>query len=307
MHRLLARPEPDWAPHLRLLGMVVLWGASWPAGRVVAQAMPPIAAAALRFLMASVVLLIWLQRTRGLTMLRDWPLRLWLGMLAAALTGVFGYAICFLIGLQHLPAGKAALIVTLNPVITLVAASWLFQERINRVIGLGMAVAALGAVIVISHGQPWLLLQGAVGLGEALILGCVLCWVVYTLLGRRLLAGVDALATTAVTATLGALLLSCASLVVEGPIGLRTAVNAGTAPWQALLFLAMGATAIAYAWYFDGVKALGASAAAGYTTLVPVVGVISSAWLLGERIDAATLVGGALAVAGTALMNRGRR
>ncbi|ARU04584.1 EamA family transporter [Comamonas serinivorans] len=296
-----------WAPHLRLLGMVVLWGASWPAGRVVAQAMPPMAAAALRFLMASAVLLIWLHRTRGLGLLRAWDGRLWLGMTAAALTGVFGYALCFLMGLQHLPAGKAALIVTLNPVITLVAASWLFRERINRTIGLGMAIAALGAVIVISHGQPWLLLQGAVGRGELLIVGCVLCWVVYTLLGRWLLVGVDALATTAVTATLGAALLTAASLVVEGPAGFGAALQSGAAAWQALLFLALGATAIAYAWYFDGVKALGAGAAAGYITLVPVVGVVSSALLLGEYIDAATIAGGVLAVAGTALMNRGRR
>ena len=294
-------------PHLRLIGMAQLWGASWPAGRLVAQAMPPLAAAALRFGLASVLLLAWLAYAGGFSALKSWSARRWAGMLAAALTGVFGYAICFLMGLQSLPAGKAALIITLNPVLTLVLAAWLFHERINRTIGLGMAVAALGAVIVISHGQPLQLLNSGLGHGELLILGCVLCWVAYTLIGRAMLAGVDALTTTTVTATMGAVLLLIASLLAEGTAGLQQAIHSGREAWVALLFLAFGATALAYAWYFDGVKALGAGAAAGYITLVPVIGVMSATWLLGERIDGATIVGGAMAVAGTALMNQGRR
>ena len=34
--------------HLQLIGMVILWGASWPWGRVVAQAMPTFVASSLR-------------------------------------------------------------------------------------------------------------------------------------------------------------------------------------------------------------------------------------------------------------------
>ena len=43
----------NFGPHARMLGMVILWGASWPAGRIVAQAMPPLAAASLRFVLAA--------------------------------------------------------------------------------------------------------------------------------------------------------------------------------------------------------------------------------------------------------------
>ena len=102
-------------------------------------------------------------------------------------------------------------------------------------------------------------------------------------------------------------MLLAASLVVEGPQGLAGVLHADATSWGALLFLAWGSTALAYAWYFDGVKVLGAGAASGYITLVPVIGVICSALWLGERIDTPMLVGGALAVAGTAVMNWGRR
>lgn len=292
---------------MRLLGMAVLWGASWPAGRVIAQNMPPLAGASLRFVLAALVLLPWMYYAGGFAQLKTWSTQRWLGMLAAGATGVFGYAAFFLSGLQYLPAGKAALVITLNPVVTLLLAVWLFKERLNATIILGMSLAAVGAVLVISQGRPQDILRGALGMGEYLILGCVACWVIYTLLGRAMLSGVDALSATAVTSTIGAVMLLIASVVVEGPAGLQTAVSANTTAWGALLFLSWGATAVAYAWYFDGVKALGAGAASGYITLVPVIGVIISALLLGESIDSSMLLGGAVAVAGTAVMHWGRR
>ena len=119
--------------------------------------------------------------------------------------------------------------------------------------------------------------------------------------------GVDALSATAVTASFGALFLIVASLLVEGSAGVQAALHSGWSAWGALLFLAFGATALAYAWFFDGVKRLGAGAAAGYITLVPVVGVAVSALLLHEALDTSLLIGGTLAVLGTAIMQRGRR
>ena len=295
-----------WAPHLRLIGMALLWGASWPAGRIIAQSMPPLAGACLRFLLAAMVLLPWLYWAGGMRQLRTWTAQRWLGMTAAGATGVFGYAAFFLSGLQYLPAGKAALVITLNPVMTLLMAAWLFKERLNTMIGIGMLMAFAGAVLVLSHGQPLVILQGGMGTGELLILGCVVCWVLYTLIGRWMLTGVDALSTTAVTSTLGALLLGAGSLLLEGPAAFSATLHSGSTAWGALLFLAFGATALAYAWYFDGVKALGAGAASGYITLVPLFGVLISAWLLGEAIDLPMVVGGAMAIGGTAIMNWGR-
>ena len=65
--------------HLRLVGMAVLWGASWPWGRVLAQAMPPLAAAACRFLIAGAILMLWLASTGRLAALRSWTASRWAG------------------------------------------------------------------------------------------------------------------------------------------------------------------------------------------------------------------------------------
>ncbi|MEW6703343.1 MAG: DMT family transporter [Pseudomonadota bacterium] len=297
---------PHWPYHLKLIGMAVLWGASWPCGRILAQSLPPLTAASLRFVIAAVLLMAWLRssgRTAGLQALsrRQWG---WLAIGGAV--GVFGYAMFFMLGLQRVPASRAALVVTTNPALTMLIAAWWFKERMNGTIMAGMVLAALGAAVVITHGAPQRLFTGELGTGEALLAGCVLSWVGYTLIGRGPLAGIDALTTTTVTAAIGCAMLLAAALAFEGPSGFAALAQAPAEVWSALLFLAVGATVLAYSWYFDGVGALGAGAASGYITLVPVFGVALSALLLGEQIDASIVLGGAMAIGGMAAMHVGR-
>lgn len=295
-----------YSTHLGLIGMAALWGASWPWGRVVAQSMPPLAAASLRFMLASVVLLLWMQRSGRLPALARLRSGQWLGMGCAAAAGVMGYSIFFFLALQRVPAGKAAIVVTLNPAATLLLAALLFREALNWTIGLGVAMAVAGAVWAISSGTPAQALGSPVGLGELLLLGCVVCWVVYTLISRAVLARIDAVTTSAVTSGLGAAMLLVASLVVEGPGAWAALVQAPLTVWACLVALALGATALGYGWYLQGVKELGAGAASGYIALVPVFGVVFSSLWLDEPLGLALVAGGLLAIAGMVVMHYGR-
>jgi drug/metabolite transporter (DMT)-like permease len=303
----LSSRHSGWSVHLKLVGMAALWGGSWPCGRVLALALPPLSAATWRFGVALVLLVGWMRVSGGFERLRQLTGRQWCGLAAGGAVGVFGYAMFFMLGLSHVAAGRAALVVTTNPVATTLIAAWWFGERLNWRIGAGMALAAAGALIVMTHGAPWTLLAGSLGEGELLLLGCVATWVAYTLIGRRLLAGIDALTTTTVTAGFGLAMLFVAALAFEGPSGLASPLHASASAWVALGFLAAGATVLAYAWYFEGVAALGAGAAAGYISLVPVFGVLFATLWLGEPVDASIAVGGVLAVVGMAVMNLARR
>jgi len=117
-------------------------------------------------------------------------------------------------GMQYIPAGKGAVIITLNPAITLLVAAWLFGEKLNPVIGLGMVLSLSGAMVAVSHGDISLLWRGGVGAGEALILGAALCWSSYTLLSRVVMKGIPPLTATAVSAVIGGL-----ALIPAGPMG----------------------------------------------------------------------------------------
>lgn len=290
-----------------MVGMAMLWGASWPAGRVVAQSMPPVSAAAWRFTLASGLLVTWWlwHHRAARPSLRG---RQWAGLALGGLVGVYAYAILFVLALQRVDASRAALVVTTNPVFTTLLAAWLFRERLNARILLGMALAMLGAAVVLTRGAPWRIMAADLGLGEWILLGCIASWTGYTLIGRALLKGVDSLTATTVTAVVGTAMLWATALAVEGP---REAVGAllGLTPgaWFSLVFLAVGSTVLAYAWYNQGIAVLGASAAASYISLVPVFGVASAVLTLGETLDVSLWVGGALAVVGLIINNRARR
>ncbi len=109
------------AVHLRLLGTALLWGASWPAGRTFALAVPPLSGSAWRFTLAALLLVAWMAWRQ-----RAWP-RLsgqqWLGLALAGAIGVAGYALCFMLALQRVEASRAAVVVTTNPVFTTLLAA----------------------------------------------------------------------------------------------------------------------------------------------------------------------------------------
>jgi len=109
-------------PHLQLLGMALLWGANWSWGRAVVQSMPPLTAATLRFILAAILLVGWLLLKEGTRPLLRLTLRQWAGLAAAAAFGVCSYAVFFMQALQYVPAGKAATVVALNPIPTLLLA-----------------------------------------------------------------------------------------------------------------------------------------------------------------------------------------
>jgi drug/metabolite transporter (DMT)-like permease len=189
-----------------------------------------------------------------------------------------------------------------------VLAAWLFKERFNAGVALGLALAVSGAVIVLSKGNLAGLVSGGFGIGEWLLLGCIASWTSYTLIGRALMTGIDSLAATTVSMIVGTVLLWAVALTVEGPASMvQTARTLTPLVWWVLVLMSLGATVLAYAWFNRGIAVLGAGTAVGYINLVPIFGVGLSALTLGERVDASLAIGSLLTVAGLVVSQRARR
>ena len=127
------------------------------------------------------------------------------------------------------------------------------------------------------------------------------------MLGRVVLKGISPLITTLATSFIGALLLLCAALLVDGFSAWTTFFSASDGVQFSLFALGFGGTALAYLWYFAGIQNLGVGTASSYLVLVPVFGIVIAAVWLHEPIDASLLIGGAFAIGGMLLMNRARR
>jgi drug/metabolite transporter (DMT)-like permease len=283
---------------LQLLLVAVLFGGTWPAGKVAVDHVPPLTVATARFVLATVLLLA-LVRLRGrrlpLPARGDLPL-----VLALGLTGIAGYQAFFLIGLVRTPASDGAILVPgLIPVFTTLLAWRIFGARPTRRVVLGFAVALVGLVIVVDP-------AGAVSssrlTGDVILVGAAVCWAVYTILGRAATTRFDPLVATTYASAAGALMLAPFSVT-----GLGTLVHAGAAAWLAILYLAPLGTVLAFVLYYDSVRALGASRAAAFTLLVPVFGVSSSILILGEPLRAGIAVGGAIVLGGLWLVQRPAR
>ena len=211
-----------------------------------------------------------------------------------AITGIFLYALCFFYGLKHISAGRGALVVALTPVVVALAAWFLGQERMTPVKLAGVAIAMLGCLTVIGKGNPLALLHGAVGIGEWLILGCVLCWTAYTFIGRRATKTLSPLAATLWASLIGSLLIGITALLQGGSELMAWSWQV----WASVVFLAHRGTALAFTWFADGVKRLGAARASVFVNLVPVFAVLQAAVLLDERLALPVLGGGLLVIAG---------
>ena len=292
--------------HLQLLGMAILWGASWPWGRVVAQAMPTFVASSMRFFIAIIPLVIWLYAANRFRYAKKLRPNQWLGLFLTALLGVFGYSTFFIWGLKYVPAGQATVIVATNPVFTTIFAIWLFKEKWNKWVANGMAIAVAGSLLAMTKGEPAQMLT-TFGFGQLLLLGALVCWVAYTLLARKVLVGIDSLTATTISSIFGFLLLFIGALIAENWQDWAIVFTLDQSTWFSLIGLALGATVLAYAWYFDGVKYLGDGNAAAYIILVPILGILFSTIWLNEQVDSSLLIGGTLAVSGLGIMHWGRR
>jgi len=280
--------------YVKLVAAMAMWGGTWIAGRVIAQELSaPLAVAALRFVVAGLVVGgVMLLSGGGIPLPKDrqeWGL-VW----ALGFFGIFLYGLCFFFGLQHISAGRGALVVALNPVVIVLLAWAIGKEGMNRRKGLGSAVALAGCLTVIGNGDPLALLQGTVGIGEWLILGCVLSWAAYTFIGWRATGHFSALATTFYASFTGAFLLGLAALA-QGDVEVA---GWSWRVWSSMLFLAVFGTAIAYTWFTAAVQQLGAGHASVFINLVPVFAVLQAAILLDERLGMSVLFGGLLVIAG---------
>ena len=162
-----------------------------------------------------------------------------------------------------------------------------------------MALALLGVAIELSGGNPLELFDGGVGIGELLLMACVLSWAAYTLIGKRL-TGVSPLAITTYAALIGAAMLGVAVLV-RGELGLP---HISGKAWVAIVYMGTLGTAVAFVWFLEGVQQLGPARAAIFVNLVPVAAIALGALLLGEKITTPMLAGAALVIAGVWIINR---
>jgi drug/metabolite transporter (DMT)-like permease len=285
--------------YIKLLSSMIIWGATWVSGRFVAGHLEPFCAAFLRFFVASLFMVFMTMRMEGK------PLRLEKAYVLPAfllgLTGVFAYNAFFFRGLQVVEAGRAALIIAVAPTVIALFSRLLFKENIGRTALVGIPLSLCGVWVILSKGDMLSLLWQGGCMGDFFILGCVVSWSAYTLIGKRALRRMSPSFCVAWSCIFGDLMLLGPAVWQGLP---QQVVSLEWAVWANIVFLGVLATGLAFYWYYQGVAAIGAGRAAVFINLVPVSGVLLGVLILGESVSLSLVVGGTLVLTGVWLTNR---
>lgn len=278
---------------LLALVVVVVWGLNFVVIKVGLHDMPPMLLGALRFMLAAFPALLFIKRPQL-------PLH-WL--LLYGLTISFGqFAFLFYAMSVGMPAGLASLVLQSQAFFTLFLAVLFLGERLRLVNLLGLLVAA-GGLLLIG-------LQGAGGVtlvGFALTLCAAIMWalgnVVTRKIGKANLVGLVVWGSLVPPIPFLAL-----SWWLEGPQVIETALRGfNLNSVLVLLYLAFGATILGYGLWSRLLSRYPISQVAPFSLLVPVVGLSSSALLLGERLSGLQMVGVLLVMVGLLTNVLGRR
>ncbi|TFW10155.1 O-acetylserine/cysteine exporter [Oxalobacteraceae bacterium OM1] len=278
---------------LAALLVVLIWGFNFVAIKVGLQGLPPVLFTGLRFLFAALPVVFFVRRPAI-------PWRLLAGYAGFQFAGQF--TLLFYGMKLGFPAGLASLVIQLQAFFTIGLAILFLGERPLLLQLCGALIAFAGMGLVASQ-----LGAGSTMVGFALVIVAGLSWAVGNIFTKRI-GKVDPLALVAWGSLLATPPLFAASLLLEGPQAIGTALlGMGWLSTAALLFQSYAATILGYGIWSHLIRTYPAAAVAPFTLLVPVSGMVSAALALGEPLQWWKLAAGALVMCGLALNQLGPR
>jgi drug/metabolite transporter (DMT)-like permease len=297
--RLLGYEPGDWL----ILGLMVLIGSSTaPAAKFAVRELPVGLLPLVRFGVAGLCLLPVACRGGALgRMLREDRGRL---LLAAALCVPINQTF-FLNGARLAPTSHVALIYAACPLVVLILASIVGQERPDPGRLIGVLASILGiAVIALDNVRRGGAAGSAVLQGDLLTIGAVISWGAYLTVSKRLIARHGALPALAGTFLVGATLdLPIALVTLPGWTPLA---DASLFAWRGLAYLTLVVTMLGLACQNQAMRRLEASQVATVGNAAPVLTVVWGIWLFQEAVTPALILGGALTLGGILWTSRPR-
>lgn len=290
----IVRHLPTIVPPVPLLAiaelslLAILWGSAYLFTRSAVPEFGPVAMVAVRFGLASCLLL------PVVILSGKWhALRANAGRFV--ILGTVFTALPFLIisySAQSLSAGMLAILNATAPLFgAMIAWLWL-GERIGARRAAGLAIGFAGVVVLVWNRAA---VDSDVMTAMMLMLSVSLMWAFAANYSRAKLGDVDPV----VLAT-GNMLVA---LMLLGPFAVPAwpVTMPGPKAWLEVIFLGLVSSAAGMLLYFRLLARIGTVSTMSVTFMSPVVAVVSGAWYLGEPITLRMVVGGAIVLTGVAL------
>ncbi len=284
----------SWKPLAALALLSFIWGVTWVLSKQALAYAPPFAFAAQRCIGGALALLL-VMKASGRSLVLHQPRQ----VLAISLTQVAGFMIFQTTALVVAGPGKTSVLIFTMPIWTLLLGRAVLGERIRGVQGIAAAATLGGLLLIIA---PWSRHGHLVG--DLLGVAAALCWAIGTILVKRLRARHPA---DLLVLTTWQMLIACV------PLGLLALAVAEPAthwnPTYVVLLTVISTASTAGGWWLwiyvlDRVPAWEASLSVLGT---PVIAIVTSTLVLGERFHPVEVLGMLLIGAGLVCMTLASR
>lgn len=292
-------PKTKVLPYLEALFAVVVWGASFIATKIAVGQISPISVVWIRFAMGIPILfaVVLARKQFALPKRNEWWYFALLGFL-----GISFHQWLQSNGLITAQATTTAWIVATTPAFIAVLGWLVLKEKLNLIQSLGIVLAMLGVLVVVSKGNFNGLAIGQFGtIGDFLILISAVNWAVFSILSRRGLQTHPSTRLTFWVMTIGWLITSVAFFAQGKIIEITVLDSRG---WWSMIFLGIFTTGFAYIAWFDALAQLPAAQTGAFLFLEPPSSMVVAAIVLNESVTWASILGGAVILIGVWLVNR---
>ncbi len=286
-------------PFLEALFAVIVWGASFIATKIAVGQISPIAVVWLRFAMGIPIILfaVVIRKQFAFPKGNEWAYFTLLGFL-----GISFHQWLQSNGLQTAQATTTAWIVSTSPAFIAVLGWIILKEKLNLPQSLGIVLAMIGVLAVVSKGDLAAITSGNFGTyGDYLILISSVNWAVFSIISRRGLKNHPSTRMTFWVMTIGWLITSVAFLANKSYTEIPLLDARG---WWAMIFLGIFTTGFAYIAWFDALSQLPVAQTGAFLFVEPLTSMVVAAIILNEQITFVSILGGAVILFGIWLVNR---
>ncbi len=255
-----------------LIGLTIIWGLNWPVMKLGVQGYPPLTFRALSIWLGIPVLALGLRALKvpfGIARVH------WRELLILAVFNMFIWHGCIIVVVKLLSSGRAAILGYTMPIFSAMIGAWFFSDRLSARAWLGVGAASLGVILLLTHelsqlsGKP---------VGVALALFAASTWALGTQLLRRTRIAAPTLAISFWMTAMAAVVMAVLSLVFE-----RAQWHMpNPTTWWAIGYNAVLVFGFAHATWFYLARSLPPTASTLSVMMIPVLGVFSGAYALGE-------------------------
>jgi drug/metabolite transporter (DMT)-like permease len=281
-----ATARPRWKVLLAFAIIYLVWGSTFLAIRIGVHEVPPFLLAAMRFVVAGLVLCGWMLAKGE----RSPSGRQWLSVsILAVLIFVVDYGLVFWAE-QRVPSGVTAVMMATIPVfMALSEISILRTQKLTVGLALALLIGIAGVAVLMSRS---LMLGGAPidGTGAVALIVASIGWSVASALARKLPLPSSKVMSSGVQMLTGGVMLAVTAAALGEIHRFRpAAVSRGA--WLSLLYLIVAGSIVAFTAYVWLIHHESPTRVGTYAYVNPVVAVVLGYFLGGEELGLRTIMG----------------